>query len=354
MSQPSVPNGMGTLAAPHQEPGHGPSGGSGLAVLIVVVPAASRERHHSLEDLADLRGERDPVEAVTGQPNEIREAYGGDDLGRQLRTFRRRLALPPTPPKGTYRAALHSAPDFAGASIDFIIEAMTDERRYQDDEIAKIFEAAATPRASRGRSLSASSEEGLTLAELQDIGREVGVPPERIAEAASHLDLRRKDLPRQTHLGMPISVRRTVELPRAPTDREWGLLVTELRETFDAEGKDTSSAELREWSNGNLRACVEPTGGHYRLRMQTLKGDAVGANILGIFALLLGFVIVAVALSAGEAGDVVMGALFAAMGTGVLGFNVLRLPPWRREREEQMNHIAARARALIGEGSGPS
>ena len=56
---------------------------------------------------------------------------------------------------------------------------MPDERRYQEEEVAEIFEAASAPTMSR---TGAPSQEGLTLAELQAIGRDVGIAPERIFE----------------------------------------------------------------------------------------------------------------------------------------------------------------------------
>ena len=116
--------------------------------------------------------------------------------------------------------------------------------------------------------------EGLTLAELQAIGHEVGLPPERIFEAASALDRRREVPPSRTSLGVPISVGLTVDLPRAPTDREWDMLVAELRTTFRARGRVESTGGSRQWVNGNLHAYVEPTQSGYRLRMGTLKGNA--------------------------------------------------------------------------------
>lgn len=223
---------------------------------------------------------------------------------------------------------------------------MTDERLYGEEEVAEIFEAAASPRGSGGRALS--SADGLTLGELQAIGAEVGIAPERIADAAAALDLRRGAAPRRTHLGMPVSVGRTVALPRAPTDPEWELLVAELRETFGAHGKDKSSGGLRAWTNGNLHAYVEPTDAGHRLRLGTLKGDGVALGRLGIAGLVAALVMLAILLLTGApTDDLEMAALFAAMGAAALGANALRLPRWAREREEQMEYIAARARTLI-------
>jgi hypothetical protein len=223
---------------------------------------------------------------------------------------------------------------------------MTEERRYGEKEVAEIFEAATSPSGPGGRALS--SADGLTLAELQAIGGEVGIAPERIADAAAALDLRGGAAPRRRHLGMPISVGRTVDLPRAPTDREWELLVAELRETFGAHGKDRSSGGLRAWTNGNLHAYVEPTDAGHHLRLRTLKGNGVALGRLGVAGLLAALVMFAVLLLTGApTDDLEMAALFALMGAAALAVNALRLPRWAHEREEQMEHIAARARTLI-------
>src|SRR5688572_4838999 len=133
---------------------------------------------------------------------------------------------------------------------------MMDERRYGDEEVATIFERAANPQASGGGAVTSTG--GLTLRELQAIGAEVGLAPERIADAAASVEVRRGAPPRRTHLGMPVSVGRTIDLPRAPTDHEWEQLVVELRQTFGAHGKQVSQGNLRSWTNGNLHAYVEP------------------------------------------------------------------------------------------------
>ena len=218
-----------------------------------------------------------------------------------------------------------------------------DERRYGEEEVAAIFEAAANPRApSGGRALTAA-DDGLSLSDLQAIGSEVGIAPERIAEAAAALELRGIPAPRRSYMGAPISVTRVVDLPRAPTDREWAMLVADLRQTFGAKGKESSSGDLRAWTNGNLHAYVEPTDDDgYRLRLGTLKGDAVAIGRMGIMGLLAGLLIVITLFLSGETGDALASALFfAVMGILALGTNALRLPRWAQEREEQMEHIGA-------------
>lgn len=225
-------------------------------------------------------------------------------------------------------------------------ELMTNERRYADAEVAEIFQAAATPRTSGSRAL-APSMSGFSLAELQAIGGEVGIEPERIAEAAAALEVRGAAAPRRTYLGMPVSVGRTVDLPRAPTDGEWEILVAELRATFGARGKDRSSGGLRAWTNGHLHAYVEPTETGYRLRLGTTKGGAVQSSQMGVVGVVAGLVLSILLFAEVLDEDLVVLLIASLVGAFALAMNALRLPRWAREREEQMEHIAARARALI-------
>jgi hypothetical protein len=154
--------------------------------------------------------------------------------------------------------------------------------------------------------------------------------------------------PRGTYLGIPVSVGRAVELPRAPTDREWAILVSMLRDTFGARGRADSDGELREWRNGNLRASIAPTeSGGYRLTLRTRKGNAVQTMTAGIIASLWGLVLLALYLFAGT-GSLTSLLLVLLIGGVLLGSGVLGLPGWAAEREAQMESIAARAQALLG------
>jgi hypothetical protein len=222
---------------------------------------------------------------------------------------------------------------------------MTDERRYGEKEVAEIFEAAASARGPEGRALASGG--GLSLAELQEIGGEVGIAPERIAHAAAALDVRRDAAPRRKFLGVPVAVGRTVDLPRAPTDTEWEMLVAELRATFGAQGKDRSSGGLRAWTNGNLHANVEPTESGYRLRLGTLNANGLAAARVGIGGLVAALFILVLLLLRGELEEPAMAAMFAAIGLLALGANAIRLPRWADEREGQMEYIATRARTLL-------
>jgi hypothetical protein len=213
-------------------------------------------------------------------------------------------------------------------------------RRYDDDEVAAIFQKAAegpqTP------PLQAAREEGMTLAELQDIGREVGISPEAVASAARSLDVRPQARER-SFLGLPIGVERTIALDRRLSESEWERLVVELREVFNARGSVSSNGSFRQWTNGNLQALLEPTATGHRLRLSTVKGNARVSLAAGTMLIGVGTVMSVAAAAAGQIGQVMPEvAMMAVLGIGMAASTVLRLPAWARERARQMEAITSR------------
>lgn len=199
---------------------------------------------------------------------------------------------------------------------------MTDPRRYNDEEVAAIFLAAAE--GPQPTLLHPPPDQGLTLTELQDIGREVGISPGAVARAAQSLDLRGRAMSR-TFLGLPIGVGRTVALNRWLSDEEWEQLVGELRDVFNARGTVRSEGSLRQWTNGNLHALLEPTPSGHRLRLGTVNGNArasmrAGLGVLGVSAALA----VATAVG-GTVAHAVPGIVFlATAGLGLFANGALR------------------------------
>src|SRR5262245_24168168 len=104
-------------------------------------------------------------------------------------------------------------------------------RRYTDEETAAIFRLAAE--GAKTRALQPGGGEGLTLNELQPIGRELAIAPDAVVRAAQALEVRKSGVSR-TLLGLPIGVERRVNLGRRMADDEWEHLVVELRDVFKA------------------------------------------------------------------------------------------------------------------------
>jgi len=215
---------------------------------------------------------------------------------------------------------------------------MTD-RRYNDKEMAAIFRAATE--GSQRPQRDVPTEEGLTLTELQAIGREVGIAPAAVAQAAQALEVH-QGAASQTIFGPPIGVARTVNLNRRLTDHEWEQLVVQLREVFNARGATRSDGSFRQWTNGNLQVLLEPTETGHRLRFRTVHGAARASIGAGLAALgVTATVAIATAVS-GHLGDAMSGIVFLlAAGVAMILNGAIRLPSWARLRGRQMDALAA-------------
>ena len=216
------------------------------------------------------------------------------------------------------------------------------EREYDDDEVAAIFERAA--KAEPPALPAPATGRGLTLAALQEIGRDVGISPESISQAARSLDRAGRAVSR-TYLGLPIGVGRTVEFDRPLSEADWERLVADLRETFNARGRVRYDGTFRQWTNGNLQALLEPIPGGHRLRLQTLNGDSRRLMTGGIIVVAIAAattIALTVAGSLGSSGQTTGIAFMTLAGLGMFAFGALRLPAWARRRKAQIEDVIAR------------
>lgn len=228
------------------------------------------------------------------------------------------------------------------------------ERRYTDDEIAEIFRRATRERSTgesggRERSLAPTRPEGLTLAELQAIGREVGIAPGEVARSAAALELR-TEAGRITRraAGAPLAVARRTHLPRPLTETEWTHLVSEVRDTFDTRGTVRHEGPFREWTNGNLQVVLEPTPEGERLSMRTRRSGGEVPIYLGGFMLILAVVTAVVGLVTGLPVEQIVrtSGILGFLGAGGVTVGAAGLGIWSRERLRQMEAVAEKATLL--------
>ena len=215
------------------------------------------------------------------------------------------------------------------------------ERRYSDEEATEIFGRAARAEDPAPRALART--DGMTLAELQAAGREAGILPEQIAEAARALASAPARASKR-FLGVTTGVERTVDLDRKLSEDEWERIVVRLRETFDARGNVRSHGSLREWTNGNLQALLEPTANGSRLRLRTQNGNARALIAAGTATLVAsGVVGMVTAATVGMSNpEAFMGMVGPAIaGAGMLAAAFARLAGWARTRRHQMDDLAA-------------
>jgi hypothetical protein len=216
------------------------------------------------------------------------------------------------------------------------------ERRFNEAEVAAIFERAAEAQQPGGRQLPSGT--GMSLTELQEIGREVGLSPDSIVQAAREIDGSGRLAP-STFLGIPLGVGLTIDLERKLTDDEWDQFVVDLRETFQARGTVRQEGSLRQWTNGNLQALLEPTARGQRIRLRTVKGDARATMVMGLSMFAASAVGLLAAVVRGTTIDVGMMlalGLLATMGLTMFGMRAMLLPAWARIRQRQMEEVAAR------------
>lgn len=224
---------------------------------------------------------------------------------------------------------------------------MTTERHFSEEEIAAIFEQAIEAQENARRTLT--RREGLTLAELQEIGTELGITPEFIAKAAATSDVKSTADDTRTYFGLPVRVQRTIELPRAITDDEWDRLVVDLRETFQARGTIKRDGSLRQWTNGNLQALVEPTHNGSRLRLKSFlssgRDGIVGGGVSIITGLIVALLFTTETTSFGP--EFAVPIVVMLFGFILLSVYASHIPKWHRERDEQMEGIGKRIAAMM-------
>lgn len=244
------------------------------------------------------------------------------------------------------RAAFHAA------EYGVILHRMTD-RRYTEDEVAEIFRRAAAEQ-ERDRAahaagagapdsaLAPSTGAGMTLGDLEEIAREVGISPDFVARAASSLDRAGRGSVRR-YLGLPIGVGRAVSLGRRLSDAEWERLVVDLRQTFDARGRLHEEGSFRQWTNGNLQALLEPTEEGHQLRLRTFNGAAYSWMITGLSTTGFAAVLAVLKMVMGGIGTSAAGVtMIGLIGLVMFGLGAARLPGWARLRARQMEEVAER------------
>lgn len=221
---------------------------------------------------------------------------------------------------------------------------MDAERRLSDTEVSAVLRRAA----------EATAQPGLTVAQVHEIAQEVGLSPDAVrralAESASGA-LQPATLERR--LGLPVGVAKEVLLPGVLDDAAWDVLVSTLRATFNAHGKEVRSGVVREWRNGRLRIAAEPTPLGMRLRMTTQKEGAMRAPLIGS-ALSFAY---AASLAAAASAKPMIGILAAipvVMGAALAAWPFLTLPTWSKTRADQFDAIAREAASLMnGERAAP-
>ena len=130
--------------------------------------------------------------------------------------------------------------------------------RFSEEEARQIF-----ARAAERQHADDAAPAGLSLAELQEIGKAAGLDPAHVAAAVAEVQggAGRSAAPPATFLGVDVEPRASRVLPAEVTDAVWGRMVGRLRPTFKTIGVTSKVGAVREWQGTNER------GGLSNLRM---------------------------------------------------------------------------------------
>ena len=222
------------------------------------------------------------------------------------------------------------------------------ERRFDDDEVSRILARAAEESVQEPPADEATGvgRPGLTLAQLQEIGAQAGIPAARIAAAARALD-RPAPAPAPSFLGLALGARDATQLDRRLTAEEWERLVVLLRDTFDARGQVQVIGNLRQWTNGNLQVLVEPGTGGDRVRLRTRNAAAQALLSMGTTFLTTALILVGITQAQGTVDPAIASALVPLVGGGIgtLIAGIVRLRRWAPLRLLQMRRIVERLEA---------
>jgi len=151
-------------------------------------------------------------------------------------------------------------------------------RRYSEEEVALILRRAAELDARRGGGRE------LTLAEIQEIAREAGIPPDTIVRAARVVERPRADLFTPI-LGAPTTIVRRAEVPGTVSEDAYPDLVQVIRDAFERHGRSGHALSGIEWTAadgfGGFTVAVRPAGGDStRIDARVRRGDAATVTYL--------------------------------------------------------------------------
>jgi len=211
---------------------------------------------------------------------------------------------------------------------------MTDlPRRYTDEEVALILRKAAQFDAG---SAAPEAGDGLSLAEIERIAREVGIAPDLVARAAALIGT---DAPSTAAriFGGPTAFSAVHEASGELPRERYGDVVEAIRRVMRKPGGTSEVLNSLEWKSWGettqVTVVVRPTGG--RTHVQILadrSGSAVIAYLVPACAAVLGGLITGASLEPGLAGGLLI--MGTAAGAGFLAARTIWMAATRRFRRK--------------------
>jgi len=186
------------------------------------------------------------------------------------------------------------------------------DRQYNDREIGKLIQRATELHEAE----EGSTEHSLSLKDVEQIARDLGVSSEHVQAAAQEMDLNAIMSDKFTLFGGPFREQYSHVVEGELNDAQWEDIVLELRRITGGSGKTTQIGRIREWSRiikdmdmtlHGLQVTLRPNRGETTIDLEKHFG------ILAFFTFLM----------SGVGGFVLFGAFVSALGvSGPLAFTL--------------------------------
>ena len=118
-------------------------------------------------------------------------------------------------------------------------------RQFSKDEAKRIFALAAE----RQQSAASSTEEGLTLSELEEAGLAAGIDPAYIRSAASDVLRPDRTTMDRTFLGLPVEFRESHIVPLTFDDANWKKSIDIFSHVYSRSGRTIEIGTTKRWSS---------------------------------------------------------------------------------------------------------
>ena len=231
--------------------------------------------------------------------------------------------------------------------------------RFSEDDARRIF-----ARAAERQHADDQKPTGLSLAELQEIGRAAGLDPEHVVAAVAEVQGGEGlgAAPPATFLGVNVEPSATRVIPGPLTDEMWGRMVSRVRSVFNTVGVTSDVGATREWQGtntqgglSNLRMTASPTEGGTLVSLRTSRAGQVSQYraLFGVFAAMVVFFLV-LGLATGDVGDPGFWAfvsMFAAATVGIPLAGRFGSRRWAETRQSQFDALLDRFELMAREGT---
>jgi hypothetical protein len=171
---------------------------------------------------------------------------------------------------------------------------MTNERLYTDREVSAILKRSGELQADRGE----PGTQGLSIEELQQIAREVGIDPDLVTQAAAELEGEGGVRQGRRWVGIPVDlvVERVV---RGEIDEvQWPEIAAEIGDTFGLVGSSAQVGTMLQWTHtgrrfSQLQVTLTPRDGQTKIRVHGIYKHRAFATLLplSLFGLMQGLFI---------------------------------------------------------------